>query len=267
MAATEGASRLAIVTGANKGIGWHIADQLVKAGGFRVVIACRDAGRGQKAADELGAEFAELDVGNEQSIATFAERVASEHGHVDVLVNNAALAFKAADPTPFAQQTGPTLQVNYWGTTRLTDALLPLLRQGKSPRLVNVASMAGRLGQVSPSLQETFASTTLTREELDGLVRKFEADVAAGQHKQEGWGNSNYGFSKLALIAYTKMIAREEGAMRVNACCPGFCATDMSSHTGPRSAADGARNAVKLVLLPDDAPSGEFWQNEEVSVW
>lgn len=263
------AARLAIVTGGNKGIGWHIADQLVKAGGFNVILACRNPELGQKAAAELGATFSELDVGSEESVDAFAGRMASEYGKVDVLVNNAGLAFKGADPTPFEGQTGPTLQVNYWGTTRLTDAMLPLLRNGQSPRLVNVASMAGRLSQInSPELKDRFSSPSLTREELNDLVRKFESDVAAGQHRQQGWGNSNYGFSKLALIAHTKIVAREEGsAMRVNACCPGWCSTDMSSHSGPRSASDGARNPVKLVLLPDDGPTGEFWQNEEVSAW
>lgn len=267
--AVEGDSlRLAVVTGANKGVGWHVAEQLIKAGGFRVILGCRNAELGQQAAVELGAEFSELDIGSEESIDAFAERMASEHGQVDVLVNNAAIAFKGADPTPFEGQTGPTMKINYWGTARLTDAMLPLLRKGRSPRLVNVASMAGKLAQVAPPLQERFASPELTREELNGMVSKFEADVAAGTHRAEGWGNSNYGFSKMAVIAYTKLVAREEGdAMRVNACCPGWCSTDMSSHSGPRTPADGARNAVKLVKLPDDGETGEFWQNEEISAW
>jgi len=261
-----------VVTGANKGIGWHIADQLVKAGGFKVVVACRDPTLGEKAAQELGAQFERLDLASDESIDDFAKRVASKHGRLDILVNNAGLAFKAADPTPFEQQTGPTLKVNFWGTTRLTDALLPLLRasaaQGQGPRLVNVASMAGRLGQVSPELQQRFSSRDLTREVLNGLISKFEQDVAAGRHSQEGWGKSNYGLSKLAVIAYTKIVAREEGdAMRVNACCPGYCDTDMTSHRGSRPPAQGAENAVKLALLPDAGPTGEFWQDLHVSSW
>lgn len=266
------ATRVAVVTGANKGIGWHIADQLVKAGGFQVLVACRDPSKGAEAAKALGAESAQLDLADDASVRAFAERIAAAHPHLDVLVNNAGTAFKGSDSTPFKEQTGPTLQVNYWGTVQLTDLLLPLLRKsaelGRSPRIVNVASMAGRLSQVSPALQEKFSSPTLTREELHGLVRKFEADVAAGRHREEGWGNSNYGLSKLALIAYTRIVAREEaGAIKVNACCPGYCDTDMTSHKGPRPADVGARNAVKLALLPDDGPSGEFWENEKVSAW
>lgn len=269
MAASAEAVRIAVITGGNKGIGWHIADQLIKAGGFRVLIACRNPELGAKAAAELGAEYTELDVGSEESIAAFAERMSSEHGRVDVFVNNAGIASNSFNSTPFEEQTGPILKVNYWGTARLTDAMLPLLRNGRSPRLVNVASMKGKLKeQLSAALQEQFSSPGLTREVLDDLVRKFEADVAAGQHQKEGWGNSNYGFSKLALIAYTKIAAREEAdTMRVNACCPGWCSTDMGSQSGPRSASDGARNAVQCVFLPDDGPTGEFWENEGISVW
>eukprot|EP00746_Dinoflagellata_sp_MGD_P041677 gnl/MRDRNA2_/MRDRNA2_20077_c0_seq1.p1 gnl/MRDRNA2_/MRDRNA2_20077_c0~~gnl/MRDRNA2_/MRDRNA2_20077_c0_seq1.p1 ORF type:complete len:285 (-),score=47.31 gnl/MRDRNA2_/MRDRNA2_20077_c0_seq1:125-979(-) len=261
-------SRVAVVTGANKGIGYHIADQLVKAGGLRVIVACRDASRGQKAAAELGAEYAQLDISDENSIANFINLMNTQYGRIDILVNNAALAFKAADPTPFKQQTKPTLRTNFYGTMALSDGLLPLLRQGQSPRLVNVASMAGKLGQVKGQLQSRFSSSALSRRELVALVQKFEADVAAGRHQQEGWGNSNYGMSKLALIAYTKLVAREEGAaMRVNACCPGYCDTDMTSHRGPRPPAEGAKNATMLALLPDNGGTGEFIQNMRPSQW
>jgi len=257
-----------VVTGANKGIGYHTAEQLVKAGGLRVIAACRDPDRGQQAARHLGAEFVQLDISDEGSIGAFVQYIASKYGRLDVLVNNAAIAFKGADPTPFQGQTLPTLRTNFWGTVALTDQLLPLLRRGRSPRVVNVASMAGRLGQVSGSLQRRFSSPALTRDELFALVRKFQDDVAAGRHRQEGWGNSNYGLSKLALIAYTLLVAREEGnAMRANACCPGYCDTDMSSHRGPRSPAEGARNATMLALLRDDGPTGAFVRDMQISEW
>jgi len=265
------ARRLAVVTGANKGIGFHVAQQLVAAG-MRVVVACRDEGRGRQAAVSLGAEFEVLDIASDGSIVSFAQNLISKYGHLDILVNNAAIAFKGSDPTPFAAQTEPTLHVNFFATMRLTDQLLPLLRAsgaaGRQPRIVNVASMAGHLSKLRPDLQQHFASPALTRQELVALVQKFAIDVQAGRHREEGWGNSNYGMSKLALIAYTRVVAREEGmTMRVNACCPGYCKTDMSSNQGGQPPEIGARTPALLAMLPDGAPSGEFWQVERQSRW
>jgi|EP00927_Polykrikos_kofoidii_P062138 carbonyl reductase 1 len=263
--------RLAVVTGGNKGIGYFIAQQL-QVEGFSVIIACRNAALASPAAAELGVNFELLDITSQESIAAFVQTLHEKYGRLDVLVNNAAIAFKGSDPTSFEQQTEPTLKTNFYGTVALTDQLLPLLRasasSGRSPRIVNVASMAGRLGQLQPRLQHVFASPQLTRQELVQLVEAFAADVQAGRHRENGWGNSNYGFSKLALIAYTRIIAREEGdAMRINACCPGYCRTDMSSNSGPRPPEVGARNASMLVLLPDGGPTGRFFQDERESSW
>jgi carbonyl reductase 1 len=127
--------------------------------------------------------------------------------------------------------------------------------------------MAGRLSQLSPSLQAKFSNVNLTKEELNMLVNEFEHDVMAGNHKSKGWSNSNYGLSKLALIAATKIWAREEiGVVKVNAICPGYCDTDMTSHQGPRSPSEGAKNAV-LPSIQKDCPTGEFFENMKVSVW
>jgi len=289
--ATVQNGRVCVVTGANKGIGYHIAEQLKESGEFgSIILGCRDETQGREAALELGlpCEFiAPLDLSNPSSITSFAAAVEKSKGRLDGLVNNAGFAFKSSDPTPFAEQTGPTLATNYWGTVALTEALLPLLRKPTTadPFVVNVASMAGALRQIQgATLQERFTGPNLDLSTLNGLVNKFERDVKEGKHKSEGWGNSNYGFSKLALIAYTKVLAREEtsrGAgeprVLVNCCCPGYCDTDMSSHRGTRSAADGARNAVMLALQrnkegsgagPDGAPlHGEFFQNYKVSEW
>jgi carbonyl reductase 1 len=271
--------RIAVVTGANKGIGYYIAQQLCASNKFsRVILACRDQGRGDAAVAKLNHPAAEvyapLELGDSASIDKFVEHMKSKVGRCDVLVNNAALAFKGADPTPFEGQTEPTLRVNYWGTVRLTDGLLDLIRRtGQNPQVVTVASLAGHLGQVARFLQEQFSSSSLTREKLNALVTKFASDVASGQHRDQGWSSSNYGTSKLAMIAYTKMVAREEANLgsnvKVNCCCPGYCATDMSSHRGSRHAADGAKNASMIALQAEgpNALNGEFIQNEAVSSW
>jgi carbonyl reductase 1 len=285
-----------VVTGANKGIGYHIAEQLRDSGHFgSIVLGCRSEALGREAAQKLGppCEFVvPLDLSDAASIASFAAALEKTMSKLDGLVNNAGIAFKGSDPAPFAAQTAPTLAVNYWGTVALTEALLPLLRQptAEDPFVVTVASMAGALRQIqSADLRAQFSAADLDRPTLDGLVRKFETDVASGNHASEGWGNSNYGFSKLAMIAYTKLLAAEEtkrhtsggeGAphkVLVNCCCPGYCDTDMTSHKGSRAAADGARNAVMLALQRNTEGGGagrgglllhgEFLRDYEVAQW
>ena len=195
------------------------------------------------------------------------ERHVGAGGALDCLVNNAGTAFKGSDPLPFNDQTAPALRTNFYQTVELTRALLPLLERSTSPRIVNVASMAGRLGKVSPALQRRFSDSQLSLESLEELVREFEAAVAESAHTQRGWPNSNYAVSKLALIAATKVLARDLPRFRVNACCPGYCDTDMTSHRGTRSADDGAKNAVLCALVPDAGFTGEFVENEAVSTW
>jgi NAD(P)-dependent dehydrogenase (short-subunit alcohol dehydrogenase family) len=194
-------SAVAVVTGANKGVGYHIAAQLVASNLFgTVVLACRDPARGLAAAKEVGGDFLPLTVGDPQSAQAFAAAVSENFGRCDVLVNNAAVAFKNSDPTPFEQQTKPTLDVNFRGTLQVTEALLPLLAAAPSPRIVNVASMAGKLKQLSPAMQGQLASPTLTLAMLHQLVGQFETDVARGRLANSGWGRSNYGSERASRV-------------------------------------------------------------------
>jgi carbonyl reductase 1 len=269
-------SRVAVVTGANKGIGFYIALQLGLSGLFsNIIIGCRDAVRGaiasqeiqQHLADSVSVQAVVLTIGDHQSHSEFCKRMEEEFGKVDVLVNNAGFAYKGSDPTPFAGQTKKTLETNFYGLVDFTEQMLPLLRRGKDPRLVNVASMAGKLRQVSPALQAKFSDPKLTMNQLQELMEKFERDVQNGVHSQEGWSNSNYGISKLGVIAATRIWAREKApVIRVNSCCPGYCATDMSSNRGTRSASDGAKNAV-IPATMENPPSGEYFSDYIVSQW
>ena len=287
--------RVAVVTGANKGIGYHIARQLAASGQFTdVVLACRDGARGEAARRRMESEVTNgggsrgpaaaaltclpLSVGDSSSHASFVHAMDERFGRVDVLVNNAAIAYKGSSTVPFEDQCKPTLDVNFRGTVDFTEGMLPLIRRAAAAgdgdaRIVNVASMSGRLSQLrSGQLRDQFTSTALSMFQLRVLANTFEADVRRGRgyHLTQGWGDSNYGFSKLALIAATRVWAREEApnGIRVNCCCPGACATDMSSQRGSRTAEDGARNAVLPATMPrEGCPTGEFFENMKISRW
>jgi carbonyl reductase 1 len=255
----------------SEGIGFQIAQKLCS-GGFKVILACRNEALGQKAAEELRAfgqaEFRCVDISNEESIKSFATSMETDYPVVDVLVNNAAIAFPSANPTPFREQAAPTMRPNYFGTLLMTEQMLPLLRRSSSPRLVNVASMSGHLRILkSPQLKEKFTSPDLTIPQLSDLVMKFVSDVKAGVHADRGWPNSNYGMSKLAVVAMTKVFAALEPQMKINCVCPGWCDTDMSSHSGPRSAEVGARTPAWLATIPDDGPTGKFFTDEKELEW
>jgi len=278
--------RIAVVTGANKGIGYHIALQLASSGVFtNVIMACRDESRGNAALSQIRKELSLLSsssypcevsciplvVGDAKSHSTFRKTIQERFHKVDVLVNNAAMAFKGSSTVSFVGQCKPTLDVNFRGTLDFTEEMLPLIRRvnGGDARIVNVASMAGKLSQIkNTELRQRFESEKLTMEELRSMVNSFESDVSRGVHKEVGWGGSNYGMSKLALIAATKVWATDEAVnnVKVNCCCPGYCDTDMTSHRGPRHPGDGAGNAV-LPATMEKCPTGAFFQDMSVSQW
>lgn len=273
-------SKIAIVTGANKGIGFEIARGLSQQPGFRTILACRNQALGEAAVNELTPGLATdsqlecrvLDISDTASIDEFVRGVATDFSSgIDILINNAAIAFKSADPTPFQQQAAPTIHVNYVGTVELTRRMIPLLqKRAPGARLVNVASMAGHLRifpEGSASREKiASASETLSEEELDDLMRGFVSAVESGEHKGV-YPNTCYGTSKAAVIAYTKIIGRKYSELVINSCCPGWCATDMSSHSGPRSAAKGAETPLYLALDPAITTSGGFYQDLTPLKW
>lgn len=253
-------SSVAIVTGSNKGIGLAIVEKLLKQK-IHCIVACRSDELGNAAVQSLqqqgykNVEFKQLDISDEGSIDSFVRGISA----VDILVNNAAIAFKDQDPTPFAMQAAPTFNTNYFGTIDLTMKLLPILKKSKNPRIVNVTSQAGMLRILkSPIVRDKFTSPALTVNELNSLASKFVTDVRNGVHVENNWPNTCYGMSKLCLSIFTKLLAEQEKGMKVNCCCPGYCDTDMSSHRGTRSPADGATTPVFLALN-EEIPSGKFF--------
>mmetsp|Transcript_13942 Transcript_13942/g.39130 ORF Transcript_13942/g.39130 Transcript_13942/m.39130 type:complete len:279 (+) Transcript_13942:113-949(+) len=274
--------RIAVVTGANKGIGYFIALQLGLSGLFSdIILGCRDATLGataknqiQQAIDHSGSDATAarvhclpLTIGDVSSHTAFAKMLEENFGGtLDVLVNNAGFAYKGSDPTPFKGQTAKTLETNYYGLVDFTETMLPLLRKGTDPRIVNVASMAGRLRQISPKLQQKFIDPDLTIPELSQLMGDFADAVRAGTHEADGWSRSNYGISKLGAIAATRVWARTEPTIAVNSCCPGYCDTDMTSHRGPRPPSEGAKNAVIPATMVNP-PTGAYFADYAVAEW
>lgn len=271
--------KTAIVTGSNKGIGLEIVKGILKLPDYKCVMAVRNLDRGEEAkatldaAEQSRVDVRELDISSSESITSFVASLAGSE--VDVLCNNAAIAFKGADPTPFQQQARPTMHTNYHGTVQLTQLMVPLMKSNS--RIVNVASFAGSLRIMPDAEKKKFALSTseankVSVDELSRFVDNFVGDVEAGKHAENGWPNTCYGMSKLSVIAYTRLLASSDTltskGIACNAMCPGYCATDMSSHKGPRSAAKGAETAVWLATAPEMVgETGGFYQDLNKMEW
>ena len=154
-------------------------------------------------AEGLRPKFHQLDIDSAESIGNLREYLSETYGGLDVLINNAGIAYKAASTAPFSEQATNTIKTNFTGTLNITRALMPLVRP--HGRIVNVSSFAGKLQQVGKDLQKRFSDPALTEVELVGLMQKFVDDVIAGDHQSKGWSNTAYGMSKLGVTALTKV--------------------------------------------------------------
>ncbi|XP_059179883.1 carbonyl reductase [NADPH] 1 [Centropristis striata] len=274
------ATKVAVVTGSNKGIGLAIVRALCQQYQGDVYLTARDVGRGEEAvkslaADGLKAMFHQLDINDLTSITTAAAFFKEKYGGVDVLINNAGIAFKMADTAPFAVQAEVTLKTNFFATRDMLTHFLPLVKSGG--RVVNVSSFVGyrTLTQCTPALQERFRSQDITEEELVGLMEKFVDEAKRGVHQKGGWPDTAYGMSKTGLTTLSMIQARRLSKERpndgilLNACCPGWVRTDMAGDKAPKSPEEGAITPVYLALLPPGAtaPHGKFVSDKEVQQW
>jgi NAD(P)-dependent dehydrogenase (short-subunit alcohol dehydrogenase family) len=239
-------TRVALVTGANKGIGFETARQLGEAG-LTVVLGARDPDRGRTAADALrdlglAADAVQLDVTDEASVKAAACAIATRFDHLDVLVNNAGILVEGDFPAPSQvtlEKVRATFETNFFGALAVTRTMLPLLRRAPAARIVNVSSHLASLGR---------ASAGLAPSHLNLLA---------------------YNTAKTALNAATVQYALElKGTpIKVNAVDPGHCATDINGHNAERSAAEAARIPVRYALLPADGPSGGFYGEDGPLPW
>ena len=259
------AQETVLVTGANRGIGFEVCRQLGRAGA-RVLLTARDADLGEKAAATLRAEdldvtFEQLDVASPESIDALTVRLERKGQPLSALVNNAAIAMKGFD----IQVVERTEAVNFFGTWRVTDRLLPLMQpQG---RIVMVSSGGGELDGFSPQLRGRL-DPPASKEALTALVREFIEHVRSGQHSNKGWPRSAYRVSKAAINGLTRLLAKElEGRQRVNAVCPGWVRTDMGGPDAPRSVEQGADTIVWAAMLPPQGPTGGFFRDRQPIPW
>ncbi|HVN39858.1 MAG TPA: SDR family oxidoreductase [Myxococcota bacterium] len=237
--------RVAVVTGANKGIGLEIARQLAR-NGIRVYLGARDEARGREAAEKLRAEGLDvaplrLDVTNERSVADVVQQIEREAGRLDILVNNAGIAIDDGPPSRVSLDViRRTYETNVFGLVRVTQAFLPLLRRSDAGRIVNLSSGLGSLTQNSDA-------------KWPYVGVKFLA----------------YNSSKTAVNAVTVQFAWElrETPIKVNAADPGYVATDLNRHQGIRSVEQGAATPVRLALLPPDGPTGGYFNDDGAIPW
>jgi len=269
--------RVAIVTGSNKGIGYAIVRALCRQmiGDAIVYLTARDVELGKTAVAELSTElgsdgarlrFHQLDITDETSIRRFADHIEKTHHGIDVLVNNAGFAFKNAATEPMFVQAETTIAINYSGTKAVCARLFPLLRPHS--RVVNVCSQAGIVSdrRYSIALRQQLAASNLTVDDIDRFVNDFIRLTKTSEHESAGYPNSCYAVSKAAEIALTILQHRQMLTQRshddiiINACCPGYVATDMSSHKGSLTIDEGAETPVYLALLPANVaePNGKF---------
>ena len=241
-------TKIALITGANKGLGFETARQLGRAG-VHVIVTSRDEQRGTKAAATLEGEgisvsYLSLEVTSSASISKAASLVEKKFGRLDILVNNAGIAPDLSTPASQVSldQWRKTFETNVFGLVAVTQAMLPLLRKSAAGRIVNLSSVLGSL--------------------------QLAADPAS---PVAGWAADGpaYCASKACVNMFTIRLAKELAgtSIKVNAAHPGWVKTDLGGSEAPMNVVDGARTSVQLALLPADGPSGGYFHLGERLPW
>jgi NAD(P)-dependent dehydrogenase (short-subunit alcohol dehydrogenase family) len=235
------------ITGGNKGLGYETARRLI-AEGHQVFLGARDPRRGQRAADELGAHFIQVDVTDDASVAAAADELARHAGRLDVLINNAGIA---GPLKPVADLTGPDAQqvfnTNVFSIVRMTHTFLPLLQKAAAPIIVNVSSGLGSFAVVhDPAQMELLTPSGLEDAGLSGAL---------------------YQASKSAINMLTVQYARQLPNIRINVVDPGYTATDLNAHDGTQTVTEGTNAIVAIATISADGPTGTFTDRHGAVDW
>ena len=230
--------KIAVVTGANRGIGFEICKQLAQKK-IKVILTARDEAKGKAAVQKLVKEgldavFYQLNVSDATSVKNLADRIQKELGRLDILINNAGIFI---DPGKLAQNVEldivrKTLEINLLGPLSLCQTFIPLMKKHNYGRIVNLSSGMGAFNEM-------------------------------------GGGNASYRISKTSLNSMSVILASElRGSnILVNAMCPGWVRTDMGGKNATRSVERGADTAIWLATLPDNGPSGKFFRDRKEIPW
>lgn len=293
--------RYAVVTGANKGIGFETVKQLA-ASGVTVLLTARNEKRGTEAMSVLhglglsNVLYHQLDVQDPQSIEDLANFIQTQFGRLDILVNNAGASgvvvdedgLRALNIDPASWLSGKAtnivqgvmkttndkakecLNTNYYGVKNVTRALLPLLQRSTSgARIVNVSSLRGELWRIpNEEIRKELGDVeSLSEKKIDGFVVKFLEDLSNDELEVNGWSKMlpAYSVSKAMLNAYTRVLAKTYPEMCINCVHPGYVDTDLNWHTGTLTLEEGAQGSVMLALLPQGGPSGCYFDRTQVA--
>jgi len=252
-----------VVTGANKGIGKSIVKLLLETEEEKIVyLTSRNVDFGLKAVKELEGQglyprYHQLDITDKKSIRNLHDHLLREHQGLDVLINNAGIAYKGSSTAPFSEQADVTNKCNFFGTLDVCFTLFPILR--RNGRVVHVSSLVSEMvyPKLSEQWQSRFSSPDLTIELLKSYINQFITDAFEDKLEQNGWPKSAYGMSKVGVSFMAKLQQREMDALDngviVNACCPGIVDTDMTGgkYANMITPDEGADTPTYLALLDD----------------
>eukprot|EP00918_Siedleckia_nematoides_P060920 GHVU01132985.1.p1 GENE.GHVU01132985.1~~GHVU01132985.1.p1 ORF type:complete len:290 (-),score=60.25 GHVU01132985.1:396-1235(-) len=270
--------KVALVTGGNKGIGYETVRALCKKlPDWVVILTARNSQAGEEAVKKLAKEnlkatHLQLDITKQESVEALRDQLKSTYGGLDILVNNAGFAFKQAATEGVAEQADVTVGVNYYGTARACKLLFPLLRSGA--RVVNVASSVATMPATNAAMWKKLGQRDFVKDPsvIEALAREYLESTTSPSHASNGWPTTTYGASKFLVLMLSEHLALTKKPdahdYLVNACCPGWCRTDMAGDQATRSAEEGADTLVYLATLPpDNGLNGKFVRDREEVEW
>ncbi|KAF7255595.1 hypothetical protein EG68_07510 [Paragonimus skrjabini miyazakii] len=271
--------KVALVTGANKGIGYALVEKLAKhytsSDDWHIYLTARDNERGKMACEKLKqsglqVKFHQLDITDENSRKTLIAFMKKTYSNgINVIVNNAGIAYKNDAPELFGENARITVDTNFTSNVDFTLDCLPLMVE--DARIVNVCSMLARVAykRLSDQLASKFNSP-MTLDQLRLLMNEFVKHAEAGDHEKFGWPSLTYGVSKLGFTKATYILAdmlkNDPRKIIINACCPGYVDTDMTDHKGSKTPEQGADTLFYLATLPPGVtePFGQFVHDRKV---